>query len=61
VVSEYLAPVPGRPDIYAYGFIPPGLFAQIKARLVALAREKKSKAVGADICHKSVWDCTERA
>ncbi|AMN47181.1 hypothetical protein ACG33_08750 [Steroidobacter denitrificans] len=54
VVSEYnvdewpnagLAPLPGRPDLYAYGFIPPGLFATIKARLVALAREKKSEAV----------------
>jgi hypothetical protein len=54
VVSEYnvdewpnagLAPVPDRPDVYAYGFIPPGLFAQIKARLVTLAREKKSEAV----------------
>lgn len=54
VVSEYnvdewpnagLSPVPGKPDVFAYGFIPPGLFATIKARLVDLARQKKSDAV----------------
>lgn len=54
VVSEYnvdewpnagLSPVPGRPDVFAYGFIPPGLFAVIKARLVDLARKNKSEAV----------------
>ncbi len=54
VVSEYnvdewpnagLMPVPGKPDVFAYGFIPPGLFATIKARLVELARKKKSEAV----------------
>ena len=54
VVSEYnvdewpnagLMPVPGKPDVFAYGFIPPGLFATIKARFVELAREKKSESV----------------
>jgi hypothetical protein len=54
VVSEYnvdewpnagLMPVPGKPDVFAYGFIPPGLFATIKARLLELAREKNSEAV----------------
>jgi len=54
VVSEYnvdewpnagLMPVPGKPDVFAYGFIPPGLFAKIKARFVELAREKKSESV----------------
>jgi len=54
VVSEYnidewpnagLSPIPGRPDAVAYGFIPPGLFASIKSRLLALAKEKKSNAV----------------
>lgn len=54
VVSEYnvdewpnagLSPIPGRPDVFAYGFIPPGLFAAIKARLLELARESKSAAV----------------
>lgn len=54
VISEYnvdewpnagLSPLPGKPDVFAYGFIPPGLFAAIKARLLELAREKKSEAV----------------
>jgi hypothetical protein len=52
VVSEYnvdewlnagLMPVPGKPDIFAYGFIPPGHFAKIKAKLAKLAREKKRR------------------
>lgn len=54
VVSEHnvdewpnpgLSPVPGRRGVFGYGFIPPGLFAQIKVRFLALAREKKSTAV----------------
>ncbi len=54
VVSEYnvdkwpnagLSPIPGKADVFAYGFVPPGLFATIKARLVELARQKKSEAV----------------
>jgi hypothetical protein len=54
IVSEYnvdewpnagLSPVPGRPGVFAYGFIPPGLFKQIKARFLELARQKKSEAV----------------
>ena len=54
VVSEHnvdewpnpgLFPVPDRPGVLAYGFIPPGLFAQIKARFLALAREKRSEAL----------------
>jgi hypothetical protein len=54
VVSEYnidewpnagLSPIPGGPDAFAYGFIPPGLFASIKSRLLELAKEKKSDAV----------------
>jgi len=54
VVSEYnvdewpnagLSPIPGKSDVFAYGFVPPGLFAAIKARLLALAREKRSAAV----------------
>lgn len=54
VISEYnvdewpnagLSPLPGKLDVFAYGFIPPGLFAAIKARLLELAREKKSEAV----------------
>ena len=31
-----LAPVPGRPGIFSYGFIPPGLFAQVKAKFLEL-------------------------
>jgi hypothetical protein len=54
VVTEYnvdewpnagLSPIPGRPDVFAYGFIPPGLFAAIKSRLLELAKEKRSNAV----------------
>ncbi len=29
--SQGLAPIPGQPGRYAYGFIPPSLFAKIKA------------------------------
>lgn len=54
IVSEYnvdewpnagLTPIPGRPGIFSYGFIPPGLFAQIKVKFVELARQNKSGAV----------------
>lgn len=54
VVSEYnvdewpnagLSPLPGRPGVFSYGFIPPGLFAQIKARFLELARQNKGRAV----------------
>jgi hypothetical protein len=40
-----LSPVPGKPGVFGYGFIPPGLFAQIKARFLELARQNKSSAV----------------
>lgn len=45
VVSEHnvdewpnsgLAPVPGKRGTFSYGFIPPGLFAQIKAKFLEL-------------------------
>lgn len=54
IVSEYnvdewpnagLTPIPGRPGTFSYGFIPPGLFAQIKSRFLSLARQSKSNAV----------------
>ena len=54
IVSEYnvdewpnagLTPIPGKPGLFAYGFIPPGLFAQIKARFLELARQNRSDAV----------------
>jgi|SRR5580658_3270996 hypothetical protein len=46
VVSEHnvdewpnagLAPVPGRPGVFSYGFLPPGLFATVKARFLELS------------------------
>ena len=40
-----LSPVPGKPGIFAYGFIPPGLFALIKEAFITLARQKRSKRV----------------
>jgi hypothetical protein len=40
-----LAPVPGRPGVFSYGFIPPGLFAQIKAKFLALARQGRSGSI----------------
>lgn len=40
-----LSPVPGRDGAVAYGFIPPGLFTQIKAAFLDLARQKKSGSV----------------
>jgi hypothetical protein len=40
-----LAAVPGRPEAWSYGFIPPGLFAQIKARFLELAEQGRSTGV----------------
>ena len=40
-----LSPLPGQPDTFSYGLIPPGLFAQIKARFLELARANRSRAV----------------
>ena len=40
-----LSPLPGLPDVFSYGFIPPGLFAQIKARFLDLVHSKRSRAV----------------
>ena len=34
-----LAPLPGRPGVFAYGFIPPGLFAQVKAKFMELCEK----------------------
>ncbi len=39
-----LSPLPGQPRVFSYGFIPPGLFAQIKARF--LAHMHPAKAAG---------------
>jgi hypothetical protein len=40
-----LSPVPDKAGIFAYGFIPPGLFARVKAEFLELARRKKSSGV----------------
>jgi hypothetical protein len=40
-----LAPLPGRPGVFSYGFIPPSLFAQIKAGFLALTEQGKGAAV----------------
>ena len=54
VVSEYnvdewpnagLSPIPGKPDVFAYGFIPPRMFGAIKARLLEMAHAGRSEAV----------------
>jgi hypothetical protein len=39
-----LAAVSGKPDVYAYGFIPRALFAQVKAAFLTLA--EKSETAG---------------
>jgi hypothetical protein len=40
-----LAPLPGRPGIFSYGFIPPGLFAQVKARFLELYEKGRIEGV----------------
>jgi len=40
-----LSPLPGRPDVFSYGFLPPGLFARIKTSFLDLAKAKRSSAV----------------
>jgi len=40
-----LRAVPVRPGIFSYGFIPPRLFAQVKARFLDLARTGRSDRV----------------
>lgn len=40
-----LSPVPGSEGMFAYGFIPPGLFATIKANFLDLANARKSDSV----------------
>lgn len=42
--SAGLSPLPGRPGSFAYGFLPPGLFAEIKARFIGLAERGRSAA-----------------
>ncbi len=40
-----LVRLPGRPEVFSYGFIPPALFAQIKARFLSLAQHGQSPGV----------------
>ncbi len=40
-----LAPLPGQPGVFSYGFIPPGLFAQVKARFLEVAARGFSPGV----------------
>jgi hypothetical protein len=41
-----LAPVPGRSGVFSYGLIPPGLFAQVKAKLLELSGQGRRSGVG---------------
>lgn len=54
IVSEYnvdewpnggVSPLPGKPGAFSYGFIPPNLFAQVKARFLELAASGRSGGV----------------
>lgn len=40
-----LSSVPGKPGVFSYGFIPPSLFKEIKARFLELAKHGKSGTV----------------
>jgi hypothetical protein len=40
-----LAPLPGRPGEFSYGFIPPGLFARVKAKFLELYEKGRSGGV----------------
>jgi len=40
-----LSPIPGKRGVFSYGFIPARLFAQIKAKFLELAGNKKGKPV----------------
>jgi hypothetical protein len=39
-----IRPIPGRPGEIAYDVLPPGVFQQIKARLLALAAARRLRA-----------------
>ncbi|MEJ2124913.1 MAG: hypothetical protein P8Y47_08930 [Alphaproteobacteria bacterium] len=54
IVSEYnvdewpnggLPPIPGRVGVFSYGFIPPGLFAQVRAKFLELSGQRQSTGV----------------
>lgn len=35
--SPGVAPIPGKPGAYAYGYLPPALFAEVKSQFIASA------------------------
>jgi hypothetical protein len=43
--SAGVLPLPGRQGVFSYGFVPPRLFSEIKARFVALAEQGRSARV----------------
>jgi len=43
-----LRPVPGTPDIFTYGYLPPRLFEKIKSALLVLAHKRRVKLVSRD-------------
>jgi len=40
-----LAPIPGRRDAYAYGYLPPALFENVKSRFLSLFTDRRAKLV----------------
>jgi hypothetical protein len=40
-----LASLPGKPGVFSYGFIPPALFAQVKAKFLELYEKGKTGGV----------------
>ncbi len=40
-----LAPIPGRPGIFSYGFVPPSLFATIKTKFLELSEQGRGAEV----------------
>ncbi len=40
-----LAPLPGRPRVFSYGFIPPGFFAQVKAKFLEVYEKGRTAGV----------------
>jgi hypothetical protein len=40
-----LAPLPGRPRVFSYGFIPPGLFARVKAKFLEVYEKGRTAEV----------------
>jgi hypothetical protein len=40
-----LQPLPGRPGVFSYGHMPPGLFASIKARFIELAKRRPGTGI----------------